>query len=376
MTRMETRRKKVLVVAQTPPPYHGQAVMNEIFLHGEYATLDLVHIRMAFSSTIREVGRFRLGKLASLISLVLRIAWQRTKTGANILYYQPASPNLVPFLRDVVVLVTTRWMFRATVFHFHAAGLAGYYGHLPRIGRWLYRIAYSRPELAICLSEATRSDAEHINASATCVVPNGIEDVAQHFKDRRTQDHSNRPPTILFLGMLSREKGVDDLLQACQILDDRKVFYRLVIAGEAESDSTARRVKDLCGSLQGDVTLAGKVTGDAKRDCYLNADIFCFPTFYRAEGFPVVLLEAMMFSLPVVSTKWRGIPEIVEDGQTGILLEPGHPEHLAGGLQTLLADRHARQVMGTKGRARFVEKFTASQFQRNMECALNRVCAA
>lgn len=370
---MEMPRKKVLVVAQTPPPYHGQSVMNEIFLQGEYATLELVHVRMDFSSTIQEVGRFHPGKLVSLLSLVLRIAWQRTKTGAKVLYYQPASPNLLPFLRDVAVLAATRWMFSATVFHFHAAGLSGLYEHLPHIGQWLYRLAYSRPDLAICLSEATRSDATHISASEIIVIPNGIDDIAPRFRSSRIQRRTDRPATILFLGMLSREKGVEDLLLACQLLEEQKVPYQLVIAGEAESGSIARRVKDLCGNLHANVTLAGRVVGDAKWQAYIDADIFCFPTFYRAEGFPIVLLEAMMFSLPVISTKWRGIPEIVEDGQTGILLEPGHPERLADTLATLLADRHLCQDMGNKGRARFLEKFTAKQFQENMESALGQL---
>lgn len=347
--------------------------MNEIFLQGEYATLELVHVRMDFSSTIQEVGRFHPGKLASLISLVLRIAWQRAKTGAKVLYYQPASPNLVPFLRDVAVLAATRWMFAATAFHFHAAGLSGLYEHLPRIGQWLYRLVYSRPDLAICLSEATRSDAEHVSASAIVVVPNGINDITARFGNGRIQRRTDRPATILFLGMLSREKGVEDLLRACQLLDGRKISYRLVIAGEAESDSTAHRVKDLCGKLRANVALSGRVVGDAKWQAYMNADIFCFPTFYRAESFPIVLLEAMMFSLPVISTKWRGIPEIVEGSKTGILLDPRDPEQLADALQTLLADSHLRQVMGNNGRARFLEKFTAEQFQENMESALGKL---
>ncbi len=350
--------------------------MNEILLKGEYATLELVHVRMDFSSTIQEVGRFHLGKLVSLLSLVLRIAWQKTKTGAKVLYYQPASPNLVPFLRDVAVLAATRWMFSATVFHFHAAGLSGLYEHLPRMGQRLYRLVYSRPELAICLSQATRADARHLNASKVVVVPNGINDIAASFGDGRIQRRADRPATILFLGMVSREKGVEDLFRACQLLDERKVSYRLVIAGEAESDSTACRVKDLCGKLRANVTLAGRVVGDAKWQAYMDADIFCFPTFYRAEGFPIVLLEAMMFSLPVISTKWRGIPEIVEDSQTGILLDPRDPEQLADALQTLLADSHLCQVMGNNGRARFLEKFTAKQFQENMENALGKLGVA
>ena len=122
----------VLVVGQTPPPVHGQAVMIERLLRGKYASMRLFHVRMAFSDSIADVGRFQLGKLWHLLSVIVRIICQRVARRIDVLYYPPAGPNVVPLLRDVVILGCTRWMFRKTVFHFHIIGISEAYRTLPR----------------------------------------------------------------------------------------------------------------------------------------------------------------------------------------------------------------------------------------------------
>jgi len=71
---------------------------------------------------------------------------------------------------------------------------------------------------------------------------------------------------------------------------------------------------------------------------------FCFPTFFESETFGVVLLEAMQFSLPIVATRWRGIPSIITDGDNGFLVDPKDPIGLSEKLETLLRDPAMRDV--------------------------------
>ena len=92
-------------------------------------------------------GKFRLHKLAHLAGIVPRILWARLRTGSTVLYYPPAGPDLVPALRDLVILLSTRWAFRHTVFHFHAGGLCELYPRLNRPLKWLFRQAYGQPDL-------------------------------------------------------------------------------------------------------------------------------------------------------------------------------------------------------------------------------------
>src|SRR5215831_9253090 len=147
----------ILVVGQTPPPLHGQAIMIQSFLEGSYVDFCLTHVRMGFSRSIDEVGSFSLRKVRMLFAVLVemvRARWQ----GADVLYYPPAGPKRNAILRDMVLLGATRWMFRKTVFHFHAAGLYEFY---PRLRWWekpLFRLAYQRPDLAIFTTASTSGE--------------------------------------------------------------------------------------------------------------------------------------------------------------------------------------------------------------------------
>lgn len=363
----------VLVVAQTPPPIHGQALMTTYLLSGNYRSLKLSHIRMAFSSDIKQVGRASIGKLAHTVTLITRIflAWVRLKP--DVLYYPPASPNLAPFLRDCILLICCRWMFSKTVFHFHANGISEFRKRLPSFLQWAYFLAYGKPELSICLSQLARIDAEDIHSKAITIVANGIPDIASSLPPKPP----DKPQNILYLGTVSLEKGVGALLDCIAMLAMRGHVFSCTIAGGFSSDSVESQLKkksrDL--NLERIITWTGPVSGSSKWECYQMADIFCFPTFYETEGFPVVLLEAMMFRLPCVSTSWRAIPEIIDEGVTGFLTPIHDVKTTTDRLSLLLSDTNLRQKMGAAAREKYSKHYRVEIFQSSMETALLTHCS-
>ncbi len=110
----------------------------------------------------------------------------------------------------------------------------------------------------------------------------------------------------------------------------------------------------------------GPKYGEEKSRLFLQADIFCFPTYYPPEAFPLVLLEAMQFGKPVVSTYEGAIPEIVDEGVTGFLVPPKDFHALSEKLEILIADSELRERMGKAGRMKFFEKYTVDIFERNL----------
>jgi glycosyltransferase involved in cell wall biosynthesis len=355
----------ILAVAQTPPPVHGQALMNQYLLEGEYRSIRLHHVRMAFSNDLQEVGSFRPAKLLHLASLIVRIWAARLRTGASVLYYPPAGPNRVPFLRDCALLGLTRPLFKKTVFHFHANGLSTLYPGLPPPLRLLFRWIYGRPDLSIRVSSSGPDDAGFIQSKKIAVVPNCIPDMASGSAAPRTGDR----PAILYLGSLFEEKGVLVLLEACAALKSRNVPFLCRLAGRAESPAFAARLEEEVRrlGLESEVELCGQVSGGAKWNLLRQADLLCFPSFYASEGCPLVILEAFQFGLPVVSTRWRGIPDLVAEGETGFLTPPRDPAAVAEALERLAADPALREAMGRKARKHYEEHFRLEHFQTRME---------
>lgn len=358
------------MVGQTPPPYHGQAMMTQRLLDASFEKLTQYHVRMAFSKSVSSVGTFELGKLFHMVAIVIKIIFQRFRHGIDTLYYMPAGPNMTPVLRDIFILTFTRPLFKRTVFHFRAAGLSEFIatrrGLIKRLAYWVYH----SPDVAIHLSARNPDDGGYFEARQTVVVPNGLEDAARPYLP--VQRSARTPVRILFVGVLCESKGVLTLLQAVSILHQAQAPVRVDVMGEFISSAFQEEVLTYCQAhgLQDIVTFPGVKQGDEKWQYFREADIFCFPSHYESESFGNVAVEAMMFSLPVVATQWRGIPDIVEDGKTGWLVPIKDPEVTANALQHLIREPDQRHALGAAGRAKYEAQYQLSTFVATMEDVL------
>jgi glycosyltransferase involved in cell wall biosynthesis len=110
--------------------------------------------------------------------------------------------------------------------------------------------------------------------------------------------------------------------------------------------------------------------GREKWPYYSSADINCFPTFYEAESFGVVAIEAMMFENPIVATNWRALPEIIEDGETGYLVPIQDVDALSEKLEVLIKDHALRRRMGQNGRKKYLREYTIHKYLANFENAI------
>jgi len=272
---------------------------------------------------------------------------------------------MVPFLRDCILLISTRWMFKKTIFHFQAAGISDLHERLPGPLRLLFSLAYSRPHLAISLSHHGLRDARAIRAQNSTVIPNGIPDVWA----KRSLIRNSTRPNILFLAMVCEEKGAGILIDACRILLKKGLSFSCKIAGRASSHGELAALQSKAKGLEDILEFTGAVTGECKWNLFAESDIFCFPTFYASESFGIVAIEAMMTGLPVVTTDWRAMPEVVLNGETGYVTPVRNAVVTADRLAELLQDRALREKMGKAGRARFLQNYRVETFQHRMEAA-------
>lgn len=368
---------KVLIVGQTPPPFNGQGAMIQQLVNSQLADVQLIHVRMGFSSHMSELGRIRLSKILHLFGLIARIFHRRFKDGVRILYYPPGGPFRVPMFRDIAVLLSTRWLFDKTIFHFHSGGVSDLYDRLPAWQRWLFRRAYFGADAAIRLSELNPEDGRRMAAKREFVIPNGIDDPCPDLLVSPSNSAATRDDRlhILFVGILSELKGLLVLIEACGKLAARGVPFELELMGQWESEElaarTRKRIKEL--NLDKQVRFLGMLTGNEKFAAFCRANVFCFPTFLKCEALPIVVLEAMACGMPVVATRWRGIPSAVDEGQTGFLVEPHDPEAVADRLARLADDARLRECMGRAGRAKFEHEFTFPRHASRMRRVLLEV---
>jgi glycosyltransferase involved in cell wall biosynthesis len=135
---------------------------------------------------------------------------------------------------------------------------------------------------------------------------------------------------VLFLSLCTREKGLFDTVEATiranELLASKQVPIRvhLTVAGrfwrEEEKEEYERLIAGAAADLAGGtIRYVGFVAGEQKEELLRNSDCLCFPSYYQAESVPVVIIEAMSCGLPVITTRWRGIPEILPEDYEGFV---------------------------------------------------------
>lgn len=159
---------------------------------------------------------------------------------------------------------------------------------------------------------------------------------------------------ILCVAALSRRKGVAVLLEALALLHERGVGPRLRLIGDGP-ERQALKAQAAALGIADAVEFAGALGNDVVARACARAAVFCLPSF--AEGVPTVLIEAMAMECPVVTTRIMGVPELVEDGVSGLLVTPHRADQLADALAALLADPERREAMGRAGRAKVEHDF-------------------
>lgn len=204
------------------------------------------------------------------------------------------------------------------------------------------------------------------------VVPEPI-DLAEW--DRRFAAARRLPPggpVVLCVARMYPRKRIVDLLEAARRLRRGIPDARVRIVGKGPEWESVVRTHEKFG-LGGAVVLLGDVSREQLADEYVNADLFCLPSVQ--EGFGIVFLEAMAAGLPVVACRAAAIPEVVEDGVTGVLVAPRDPASLAGAVQGLLADPGRMRAMGEAGRqavARFTPERVAARLLEAVRLVLQR----
>jgi glycosyltransferase involved in cell wall biosynthesis len=347
-------------------------VMIAKFLEGRYERIQLFHVRMAFSPEMDSVGKFEFRKIWVLFTTVLGVWWAKLRHRPKVLYYPPSGPNMVPVLRDIVLLNSTRWLFSRTIFHFHAGGLSTFEQKLPGILRPFYRSAYRNVDMAIRTSALAPEDGKALGAKKHAVVWNGVDDAAGGPIDR---SNASGPVKILFTALLIPSKGVEVLLRSFRLLLDKGVQAELRLMGRWGDPEFEKKCLDYIAQsgMKDHVRVLGVRTGADKHEDFKSSDIFCFPSHFEAESFPVVLMEASQYSLPIVTTNWRGIPVMVEEGRTGFMVPIQDPPAVAEKLALLVNDPQRRREMGAAARRYYEQHFTLGMFQRNMEQAVASV---
>jgi len=276
------------------------------------------------------------------------------------------------FYRSAVDAWLARRAGCRVVVHIHGASFDQFCRTAGRLRRRLIRRVLTSADCVIALSDAWKTELFRAAPQARVVT---IENAVSARSTHSTARHEG-PCRFLLLAKMDEWKGVDDLLNACATLHGTGVAFEVVLAGPPGSagDESVLTAKISDRELDGIARYVGPVRGEAKLRLLARADVYVQPSHH--EGMPLAVLEAMACGLPVVASRVGGLPEVIADRHSGLLVPAGRPDLLAAAMRELAGDSAMRERQGQAGRALAETRFALGRFRDDLATLYRRLMAA
>lgn len=369
-------KTKILFIMHMPPPVHGAAMVGE-WIHNSKSIneeFECYYINPSVSTRVSEVGKLKIKKVFLFITLLYKILRTIRKVRPNICYYTPTSDGWGIY-RDALTISLMKLYKIKILLHFHNKGVKKYSSH--KFAKIAYRIIFKDIKIILLAKELYEDVNAFIKTENVYILPNGIPQTISEseyqniINERQKGSDKNR---ILYLSNMMSEKGIWVLLEACKLLKTENIKFECHYIGNW-GDTTSKAFQEEINKreLQNYVFVHGPKYNNEKQEYLMNSDIFVFPTFYHGETFGLVLLEAMEYGLPCITTPEGGIPSFIHQNKNGILVSQNNPQELYIAIKDLIINKERRIQLGQEGRKLFIQKYTIKEFENNLIGILNTV---
>ncbi|MDE5561024.1 MAG: glycosyltransferase family 4 protein [Bacteroidaceae bacterium] len=272
----------------------------------------------------------------------------------DIVHVHVSLPNSV--MRKMLYVKIARLFKKRIILHLHCGS------QIVEIWSDAYQYLFTRSDVSLLLSESIKQQIENYIGTRfdlrVCYNPCPL--VSTNF-------FCVQKNYILFSGSLYCSKGYQDLIMAFYFISSTYLEWKLVFAGNGEIEKAKRLVRQL--GIEDRVEFTGWVSGEDKAKVFQSASIFCLPSY--AEGFPMAVLDAWAYGLPVITTPVGGIPDIAKDGDNMLIFTPGDVDALAAKLELLICDASLRAKISDASRELAATTFNIDRINSQLEAIYN-----
>ncbi len=343
--------KKILLVGPFPPPVGGMSVYMEQL----YNLLKNKGIKIYKIDTIREGKKYKKSKLnLTDVFFTLKILYIYIEylLSCDIKIVHIHTSSYWSFWQKMFFLIIAKFFGKKTILHIHGGGFEEFYSKnkLKKIIIFLLQL----PNKIVVLSEKWKTFySSLVKQKKIVIVKNFVSyrEVQRNCLNKfQIKKYLTNDSIILFMGALLKEKGVLDLLKLASVMTSNNIKF--VICGKGELEPVVKEEVKKNKNL----LYLGEVDGELKYCIFKNTKIFILPSYI--EGLPMVLLEAMSYSIPIITTYVGGIPDIIKNGTNGVLVKPGDIIEMKHQIDSLLNDKHFYSLISKNAFKTYSENFT------------------
>lgn len=320
----------LLIIGPFPLPVHGCSLANQVFFD-QISKMDNVNTSLIDTNSENvsssEVGVFSIKKILTFFKCYKHLSKIKK---SDVVYTTPGQTflGIVKYIPFYSFCLKFKIPY---VIHVHGNHLGNEFESLTGFKKKIFKYYIERASAGIVLSESLKHNFKGLlSKDKIFVVENFAEDnLFKNIGSEKTVDKIK----ILYLSNLMKEKGIVELLTALKKLKDLGINFKADIAGKIE-DESKEEIRGYLGNLKGHVTYHGVVHGKTKESLLRESNVFILPTYYKMEGQPIALIEAMATGNIIITTRHAGIPDIISE-ENGFFVEKENSQSICDVLLSL-----------------------------------------
>ena len=349
----------ILLIGPFPGPLSGVSIANQVVREvlSDDSQFEVDLINTSYSRFDEEIGKFSFKKIFFYLAFYLNIF----KIFKHKIIYITPGQTFYGILKYGFFIILGSIFRKELILHVHGNHLGEEYKSLNGIKKYIFYCLVSKFSKGIVLSDSLKHNlTPFIDQGSVFCLPN----FAQDYLYEEDKNLVNDELRIFYLSNLMKEKGIICLLKALKNLEKYNITYKAKIAGNID-EKFSKEILQLLNELE-NTKYVGVVNGEAKKNLLKWGNIFVLPTFYKMEGQPISIIEAMATKNVVVTTNHAGILDIFKDKVNGYLVKKNSIKSIQDILTYIATNKSEIEKIATYNKEFFLENFTVNTFKKNL----------
>ena len=355
---------RILIIGPFPNPISGVSLANKVAFNilSQNKNFKVSKIDTSYPVFQEDIGTFSLRKFLFFLGLNFKF-YKIIKN--DIIYFTPGQ-TFFGILKYAIYILIGSLFKKELIIHVHGNHLGNEYSNLKGYKKKVFYYLISKCNKGIVLSESLKSNlTPFLPQDKIFILYNFAEDYL--FDKDVVVDKSSLK--ITYLSNLIEEKGILFLLDSLYVLEKQNISYEAKIAGNID-ESLKNKIHNKLNKLN-NTTYLGVVKGDDKKELLEWSNIFILPTFYKMEGQPISIIEALATNNVIITTNHAGIPDIIENGINGYLIEPKSASAIFEKLEYFNDNLNEIEIFAQRNKKYFNTNFTIDKFGRELKNIIN-----
>jgi len=356
---------KILLIGPLSPPINGVSICNDKIIAIKDPAFHVKFINTADVNFSEKLGAFSFKKM---LTIAKQYVFIYKVFGVNTIYIT-IGQTFFGVIKYFPFLLLSKVLGKKRVIHIHGNYLRTEFENLKGFKKAIFKFTLKLASSGIVLSTSLKNNlTPFLKEKNIHVLPNFVDEEIFNISEKDIESKNFKTLKILFLSNLMTEKGILDVFDSLKVLEEKSIKFEAKLAGNIDpevKELVLNKIKNL-----NNVNYLGVVKGIQKKELLLNSNVFVFPTYYKMEGQPISLIEAMGFGNIILTTNHAGIPDIVTTAN-GFFVKKKSPQDISELLITLSNTLSEYKKMSLNNHKYVKEQFSEKKFLSSLKKILS-----